>query len=122
MAANRHRHANTLSVAKIATLSILALFIGGSGISFVWGKNRLHAIGSEIKQLERRLDQLRSANQAARTVIKKNSSTETLQARFSSGSIQLVPIHHFESQDSHFTRGDEDEVRPVSNSSRSPRP
>lgn len=103
-------------------LSIVALLLGGYGVSYVWGKNRLHSVGTEIKQLEKRLDQLRSANQVASSNIKKYSSTATLQARLSSGSIQLVPIGHFESPDGQFTRNDDDAVRPVSNPSRSPRP
>ena len=122
MSANRRRHANTLSIAKIVLMSIVALLVGGSGVSYVWGKNRLHAIGTEIKQLERRLEQLKSANQVASSNIKRYSSTATLQDRLSSGSIQLVPIHHFESPDGQFSRNDDDAVRPVSNPSRSSRP
>ena len=122
MSSNRRRHANVLPIAKIVTLSIVALLFGGSGVSYVWGKNRLHAIGAEIKQLEKRLDQLKSANQVASSNIKKYSSTATLQARLSSGSIQLVPIGHFESTDGQLQRNDDDAVRPVSNVNRSPRP
>ena len=122
MSANRRRHANTLSIAKIVLMSIVALLVGGSGVSYVWGKNRLHAIGTEIKQLERRLEQLKSANQVASSNIKKYSSTATLQDRLSSGSIQLVPIHHFEASEGQLSRNDDEAVRPVSNPSRSSRP
>ncbi len=122
MSANRRRHANTLSIAKIVLMSIVALLVGGSGVSYVWGKNRLHAIGTEIKQLEKRLEQLKSANQVASSNIKRYSSTATLQDRLSSGSIQLVPIHHFESSEGQLSRNDDDAVRPVSNPSRSSRP
>ena len=122
MSANRRRHANTLSIAKIVLMSIVALLVGGSGVSYVWGKNRLHAIGTEIKQLERRLEQLKSANQVASSNIKRYSSTATLQDRLSSGSIQLVPIHHFEASEGQLSRNDDDVVRPVSNPSRSSRP
>jgi mitochondrial fission protein ELM1 len=122
MSANRRRHANTLSIARIMLMSLVALLVGGAGVSYVWGKNRLHAIGTEIKQLEKRLDQLKSANLVMSSNIKKYSSTATLQDRVSSGSIQLVPIHHFESQEGQLSRHDDDAVRPVSNPSRSSRP
>ena len=68
MATNRRRHANIVPLASLATGVLLAVVLCGAGVYCVWCKNRLHTIGNEIKVLERRLTELRSQNEVAKTI------------------------------------------------------
>jgi hypothetical protein len=123
MRTNRRRHENLLPIASIATWLVIGVFACGAGLYYVWCKNELHSIGAEIKMLERRLVDLRNQNDVAQVEIQKFSSTATLQGKFTSGSIDLVPIARFESADLQIaTTRAENEVRTISNSNRGTKP
>lgn len=92
MPGNRRRHANAIPIASFATWAVIAIFFCGSGLGYVWCKNQLYTTGAQIKNLERELIDLRSANEVARSHINKLSSTAELQARYDRGFIKLIPI------------------------------
>ncbi len=123
MRANRRRHANIVPIASLATGVLLALFVCGAGIYCVWCKNRLHSIGNEIKGLERRLVELRSQNEVAKTKIARLSSKATLNERRSSNFFAKLgkfdDILTWESNTS-AARADDEDVRPVRNRSARP--
>jgi hypothetical protein len=92
MSVNKRRHANAVPIASFVTWVIMAIFVGGSGVGYVWCKNQLHTTGSSIKNLERELVDLRNKNEVSRAHIAQLSSTKALQDRFDTGFIKLSKI------------------------------
>lgn len=92
MSTNRRRHANAIPLTSLATWCIVALFVLGGGLAYVWCKNQLYTTGSEIKALERELAELKKKNEVALSKISQLCSTAKLQERFDRGDIKLVPI------------------------------
>lgn len=92
MATNRRRHANAIPLASFATWGVVALCALGGGLGYVWCKNQLYTTGTEIRALERELAGLRNKNEVTRSKIAQLSSTATLNERYASGFIDLVPI------------------------------
>ena len=92
MPVNRRRHANALPIASFATWLIIGLFACGSGLGYVWCKNRLYQTGTKIEAVERELRDLRNRNVGLQTKIASLSSTDALNRRFASGDIKLVPV------------------------------
>lgn len=74
MSLNRRRHARFLPVASLLTWVLVATFCGGAGLYFVWCKNQLHDVGSEIKVLEKQLVELQNLNEVAQSRVAKYSS------------------------------------------------
>ncbi len=92
MSVNKRRHANAVPIASFVTWAVMAIFVGGSGIGYVWCKNQLHSTGSEIKTLERELVELSNKIEVSRAHIAQLSSTKALQDRFDTGFIKLGKI------------------------------
>ncbi|MGB8169906.1 MAG: hypothetical protein WCF18_20555 [Chthoniobacteraceae bacterium] len=92
MSVNKRRHANAVPIASFVTWVVMAIFVGGSGVGYVWCKNQLHTTGSSIKNLEHELVELRNKNEVARAHIAQLSSTKALQDRFDTGFIKLSKI------------------------------
>ena len=92
MARNQRRHANAIPVAQFATWIVIAVFVCGAGLGYVWCKNQLYTTGAQIKNLEREVTELRSRNEVARSKIAQLSSTSKLQERYDSGFIKLTAI------------------------------
>ncbi len=81
MSANRRRHANVLPIASWATWIVLAIFLGSSGLYYVYCKNQLHSRGAMIKTLERELTDLRNQNEVVQARIAMLSSPHALRTR-----------------------------------------
>ncbi len=92
MSSNRRRHANAIPIASFASWGIVALCALGGGLGYVWCKNQLYTTGTEIRALERELSGLRNKNEVTLSKIAQLSSTATLNERFATGFIDLVPI------------------------------
>jgi hypothetical protein len=92
MPVNKRRHANAVPIASFVTWLVIGLFVCGGGLGYVWCKNQLHTTGSQMKQLERELSDLRNKNESARSHIAQLSSTKALQDRFDTGFIKLSKI------------------------------
>lgn len=82
MSANRRRHANVLPIASLATWIVLAFFLAGSGLYYVYCKNQLHSRGGKIKALERELTELRNQNEVVQSRIAMLSSPHALRMRW----------------------------------------
>lgn len=92
MSANKRRHANAVPIASFVTWVVMAIFVCGAGVGYVWCKNQLHTTGANIKSLERELIDLRNKNEVSRAHIAQLSSTKALQDRFDTGFIKLMKI------------------------------
>lgn len=117
MSVNKRRHANAVPIASFVTWVVMALFVCGAGIGYVWCKNQLHTTGATIKSLERELIDLRNKNEVSRAHIAQLSSTKALQDRFDTGFIKLTKItdDRIVSVRSQAVGGAESEIRAVSN-------
>ncbi len=93
MPSNRRRHANAIPLASFAMWGFIALFTLGSALAYVWCKNQLYTMGTEIKGLERESAELKNKNEVALSKIAQLSSPAKLQERYDAGFIKgLVPI------------------------------
>ena len=92
MAFNRHRHANAVPLASIATWVVVCLCLLAAGIGYVYLKNQIHSTGSTIKKFERELAELRTQDEVTRSKIASLSSRAALQRRLNDGFIKLTPI------------------------------
>lgn len=81
MSANRRRHANILPIASWATWILLALFVAGAGLYYVYCKNQLHTRGAQIKILEKELAELQNQNEVVQARIAMLSSPNALKTR-----------------------------------------
>ncbi len=92
MAANRHRHANTVPLALITGWVLICVVIGFAGLGYVYLKNQSITTGTKTKALERELAELTTQDEVVRSKIALLSSRAALQRRLDSGFIKLVPI------------------------------
>jgi cell division protein FtsB len=81
MPSNRRRHANVLPVASLATWIVLAAFVCGGGLYYVYCKNELHARGTQIKALEKEFADLVNQNEVVRANIARLASPNELRKR-----------------------------------------
>ena len=81
MPSNRRRHGNVLPLASFATWLVIAGFVSGGGLYYVYCKNQLHRSGGEIRKLERELVELRNQNEVVKTRIERLSSPNELRKR-----------------------------------------
>jgi hypothetical protein len=117
MSTNRRRHANAIPIASFATWALIGLFACAGGLGYVWCKNQLYTTGTEIKNLEHDLADLKNKNEVALSKIAQLSSTAKLQERYDTGFIKLVPItnDHITVLSNAVTLPGTGELRPVAN-------
>jgi len=90
--ANRKKHANSLPVAPLARWIFVAFFLGMTGLGYVYLKNQQASTGDEIRNLERKLDDLTTQNNVLHGRISTLSSRTTLQRRLNEGFIKMIPV------------------------------
>src|SRR3954454_14762096 len=81
MRSNRRRHGNVVPLASIATWILIAVFVCGGGLYYVYCKNQLHNSGGEIHKLEQVLVDLRNQNEVVKTRIDRLISPNELRKR-----------------------------------------
>src|SRR3954451_19715593 len=81
MPSNRRRHGNVLPLASFATWLVIAGFVSGGGLYYVYCKNQLHKSGGEIRKLEGELAELRNQNEVVKSRIASASSPNALRKR-----------------------------------------
>ena len=121
MSNNHRRNEHAVPIARCIIGISIILFVTGSCLFYLWNWNEIDKTGREIKALERRLAELRSQNEVVQGRIARLASTATLQQRYATGFFKLDPITQFEPV-YRIATSDGNEVRPVSNPNRSPRP
>lgn len=113
---NRRRHANVIPIFSLLTWLVLIAALCAGGIYYVNFKNQLLARGSQIKQLEKKLAELRNENEVAQTSIDRLASPNALRKRretergFLTGYVGIAQTSLVLYQEKSAT-----ELRPVSN-------
>ena len=92
MSQNRKKHANPLPVASLARWIFLAFFAGVIGLSYVYLKNEQARTGDQIKNMERRLNELTTQNEVLHGRVSTLSSRTALQKRLNDGFIKMIPV------------------------------
>ena len=81
MARNRKNQSAAVRFAPALKALMLCLFIGGSGVGYVWYKNQVSVLGQQIKERETRLAELQRKNKMARAQLDALTSPIALDAR-----------------------------------------
>ena len=85
-------NSNPIQIGKILCVSAIVAVLLGVGLSFVNIKNQQFAIGEQIRQTERKIQQVRAENDVLLAKVTELTSRPALQARVKSGYIAVVNI------------------------------
>ena len=85
-------NSNPIQIGKILCVSAIVAILLGTGLGFVYVKNQQFAIGEQIRQTERRIQQVRAENDVLIAKVTELTSRPALQARMKSGYIAVVNI------------------------------
>ena len=92
MIKNRKYRSAALRFGPALKAFLLCLFIGGSGIGYVWQQNQLFELGKQIKQREQRLADLEVQNEKLKKQLAVMRSPAYLEKRIKDlGLIQPLP-------------------------------
>ena|SRR5258708_7202194 len=90
MARNRKNQSAAVRFGPAVKALLLCLFIGGSGVGYVWQKNQIHVLATEIKKREERLGQLRQKNKQRSDQLTIACSPQSLEGRIRQMNLGLV--------------------------------
>lgn len=85
-------NSNPIQIGKILFVSSIVFILLAVGLGFVYIKNQQFAIGEQIRQTERRIQQIRDENDVLLAKVTELTSRPALQARVKSGYIAVVSI------------------------------
>jgi len=88
----RRKKNHQLPLFPICKIILLAVFVAVAGVSYVYLKIQQHALGDELRQIERELTEVNSYNEVLQAQISGLTSRRALQKRLDEGFINLVPI------------------------------
>ena len=92
MLKNRKYRSAALRFGPALKAFLLCMFIGGSGIGYVWQQNQLFDLGKQIKQREQRLGELERQNEKLKKDLAYMHSPAYLDKRIKDlGLIQPLP-------------------------------
>jgi hypothetical protein len=81
MARNRKSQSAAIRFAPALKAFMLCLFIGGSGVGYVWYKNQVSMLGQQIRERETRLAEMQRKNKMSRAQLDALCSPIALDAR-----------------------------------------
>ncbi len=90
MARNRKNQSAAIRFGPALKALLLCLFIGGSGVGYVWQKNQIHILGKQITKQEEALTILRGRNKKLSDRLTILCSPQTLEARIKQMNLGLV--------------------------------
>ena len=85
-------NSNPIQIGKILCVSAIVTTLLAVGLGFVYVKNQQFAIGEQIRQTERKIQQVRAENDVLLAKVTELTSRPALQARVKSGYIAVVNI------------------------------
>ena len=91
MAKNRKNQSAAVRFGPALKALLLCLFIGGSGVGYVWQKNQIHVLAQQVKKQEDALIDLRRRNKSRSAQLTILCSPQTLEARIKQMNLGLVP-------------------------------
>ncbi len=89
---NRRKQVNPVHFSSLVRWMVIALLCGSAGLLYVYIKNQQFALGEEIRQVERRIKEIRSSNEVLLVRVTELSSRRALQQRIAEGFISVKPI------------------------------
>ena len=92
MNTNRRKQVNPVHMSSLIRWMLVAFFLGAGGLFFVSIKNQQFALADEIRQMERRIANVRSQNETLLARVTEFSSRRMLQQRIAEGFISMTPI------------------------------
>lgn len=92
MNANRRKQVNPVHLSSLIRCILVALFIGASALFFLFIKNQQFALAEEIRQMERKIANVRSQNETLLAHVTELSSRRMLQQRIAEGFISMKLI------------------------------
>jgi hypothetical protein len=90
MARNRKSQSAAIRFGPALKALLLCLLIGGSGVGYVWQKEQLSKLGTEIQRKESRRNYLRKQNEGLRKQLANLRSPQFLEARIKEANLGLV--------------------------------
>lgn len=90
MAKNRKNQSAAVRFGPALKAFLLCLFIGGSGVGYVWQKNQIYELGKQIKSRENRLKELQVQNEKSRRQIAMLHSPQYIEMRIRELNLGLV--------------------------------
>jgi cell division protein FtsB len=91
MSRHRQQH-NPINAAALAWWIVITLFVGGSGLIYVWQSVQLHSLGDQKRKLEVELVEVRAENEVASVQIAALTSREAIERRHKEGYLKMHPI------------------------------
>ena len=85
-------NSNPIQIGKILCVSSVVTILLAVGLGFVYIKNQQFAIGEQIRQTERKIQQVRAENDVLLAKVTELTSRPALQARVKTGYIAVVNI------------------------------
>ncbi|MEI6491430.1 MAG: hypothetical protein WCO94_02695 [Verrucomicrobiota bacterium] len=92
MTTNRRKQVNPVHLSSLVRWLLVAAFIGMSALGFLFIKNQQFALADQIRQIERRIANVRSQNETLLARVTELSSRRVLQQRIAEGFISMKPI------------------------------
>jgi len=89
---NRRKESNEIHIGPLLRWLMLALFISGCGLLFVYIKNEQHFLGERTREVERQIHEAQAHNTVLLARISALSSRAELQRKLAQGVIALQPI------------------------------
>jgi hypothetical protein len=89
---SRNRKNQTAALRLVPALKALALclFLGGSGVGYVWQKEQINLLGQRFKQCELRYEQTVRQNEKKAGVLARLQSPQELEARIKQLDLGMV--------------------------------
>jgi len=91
MARNRKNQSAAIRFGPALKAFLLCLFIGGSGVGYVWQKNQIYELGQQIRKREQRLADLRDQNEKFKRQLVVLHTPASLEARAKELKLDLAP-------------------------------
>ncbi|MBE2204782.1 MAG: hypothetical protein IAE94_10635 [Chthoniobacterales bacterium] len=92
MNTNRKKQVNPVHLTTLVRCLLLAFLVGVGGLFFLYIKTQQFTLSEEIRQVERRIADLRAQNESLLARVTELSSRRSLQQRIADGFISLKPI------------------------------
>lgn len=92
MSTYRPYSTNRLHFGSVLRFALVAAFLAGAGLSFLYLKHQLHVAGNQKKSMEKELQELSQQSRVLDSQIAALTSRAALQGRLKDGFIHMVEI------------------------------
>ncbi len=90
MSRNRKHQTAAVRFGPALKAVTLCLFLGGSGVGYVWQKEQINTLGDELKRSERRYEQVRTQNDRLARILAALQSPAEIEARIRRSDLGMV--------------------------------